>query len=73
MKNHVIRDLSPQEVAGEHWDTTADWSSEAGMSTAEYALGTVSATAFAGLLLWVVKQDWVKEGIESIFRNIFAY
>lgn len=46
--------------------------SEAGMATAEYALGTVAASTLAGVLIWVVKQGWIQEGIEAIFRGIFA-
>jgi len=47
--------------------------SEAGMATAEYAIGTVSATSFAGLLLWLIKQDWLREGLVNIFRSIFNF
>lgn len=46
-------------------------SSEAGMATAEYAVGTVAATSFAGILVWLIKQDWVREGLEAIIRAIF--
>ncbi len=49
-----------------------DVSGEAGMATAEYAVGTVAATSFAGLLLWLMKQPWVREAIESIFKAIFS-
>ncbi|MFT3944325.1 MAG: DUF4244 domain-containing protein [Ancrocorticia sp.] len=49
-----------------------DVSGEAGMATAEYAVGTVAATSFAGIVLWLVKQPWVKDAIESIFKAIFA-
>lgn len=45
--------------------------SEAGMATAEYAVGTVAATSFAGIILWLVKQPWVKDAIEGIFKQIF--
>ena len=34
-------------------------SGEEGMATAEYAVGTVAATSFAGIILWLVKQPWV--------------
>ena len=49
-----------------------DVSGEAGMATAEYAIGTVAASSFAGLLLWLMKQQWVKDAIESIFKAIFS-
>ena len=48
-----------------------DDSSEAGMATAEYAVGTVAATSFAGILVWLFKQDWVKDAIVSIVQAIF--
>lgn len=50
-----------------------DDSSEAGMATAEYAIGTVAATSFAGILVWLMKQDWVREALESIIKAIFAF
>lgn len=46
---------------------------EAGMATAEYAIGTVAATSFAGLLVWILDQPWVKEAIENIFQAIFNF
>ncbi|WP_054953012.1 DUF4244 domain-containing protein [Flaviflexus massiliensis] len=45
---------------------------EAGMATAEYAIGTVAATSFGGLLVWILDQPWVREALENIFRNIFS-
>lgn len=50
-----------------------DDSSEAGMATAEYAVGTVAATSLAGILIWLSKQSWLKEGIASIFKAIFKF
>ncbi|HMM95624.1 DUF4244 domain-containing protein [Phycicoccus sp.] len=39
---------------------------EAGMTTAEYAVGTVAAVAFAALLLAVVKSGPVKSALTGI-------
>ncbi len=50
-----------------------DTESEAGMATAEYAVGTVAATSFAGVILWLVKQPWVKEAVEGVFKSIFKF
>lgn len=47
--------------------------SEAGMATAEYAIGTVAATSFGGLLVWILDQPWIKEALENIFRSIFEF
>ncbi|MDQ8706698.1 DUF4244 domain-containing protein [Streptomyces sp. LHD-70] len=40
--------------------------SDAGMTTSEYALGTVAACGFAALLYKVVTSDAVREALESI-------
>lgn len=42
------------------------WLGERGMTTAEYAVGTVAAVAFAGLLLVVVKSGPVKSALSGI-------
>lgn len=39
---------------------------ESGMTTAEYAVGTVAAVAFAALLLGIVKSGPVKSALSSI-------
>lgn len=41
-------------------DGTPDPHGEAGMATAEYAIGTVAAAAFAGVLMSVLKSGSVK-------------
>lgn len=46
-------------------------SPEAGMATAEYAIGTVSATGIAGILWWLINQDWFRDGFVAIFKKIF--
>lgn len=46
-------------------------SSEEGMTTAEYAVGTVGATGIASILLWLSKQDWFKDLIADFFKSIF--
>lgn len=39
---------------------------EQGMTTAEYAVGTVAAVAFAGLLLAIVKSGPVKSALSKV-------
>lgn len=46
---------------------------EAGMATAEYAVGTVAATSFAGILIWLFEQGWFKDLISDLFRNLFNF
>lgn len=43
---------------------------ESGMVTAEYALGTVATTGIAGILIWLVQQEWFRELIASIFKTL---
>jgi hypothetical protein len=43
---------------------------EAGMTTAEYAVGTVSACGFAGLLFKLLTSDFGQTILESVFGKI---
>lgn len=45
---------------------------ESGMVSAEYALGTVASTGIAGILIWLSKQDWLRELIANIFRSLLG-
>ena len=40
-----------------------------GMSTAEYAIGTIAAAGFAGLLIVILKSDTVRAALESIIQE----
>ncbi len=42
---------------------------DAGMNTAEYAVGTLAAVAFAGLLLKVLTSDSVQQALASIIQR----
>ena len=42
---------------------------DAGMTTAEYAVGTVAAVAFAGLLLAIVRSDAVRAALTGIITS----
>jgi hypothetical protein len=42
---------------------------DAGMNTAEYAVGTIAAVAFAGLLLKVVTSDTVRAALAAIIQR----
>jgi hypothetical protein len=46
-----------------------DRGGDEGMSTAEYAVGTVAAAAFAGLLFKIVTSSEVKELLLGIIRR----
>lgn len=45
---------------------------EAGMATAEYAIATLAAAAFAGLLLVILRSDEVREALLSIIRQALS-
>lgn len=46
--------------------------SDAGMSTAEYAIGTIAAAAFAGILYTVVTGDNVVNGLTSLVQRALS-
>lgn len=45
---------------------------EAGMSTAEYAVGTLAAVTFATVLIAVVKSDAVKGALSGIIQTALS-
>ncbi|ACQ78884.1 hypothetical protein Bcav_0622 [Beutenbergia cavernae DSM 12333] len=47
-------------------------SAEAGMATAEYAIATLAAVAFAGLLLVILRSGEVREMLLSIIRDALS-
>ncbi|QOR47623.1 DUF4244 domain-containing protein [Trueperella pecoris] len=46
---------------------------ESGMVSAEYAVGTVATTSLAGILVWLVQQEWFRDAIVGIFKLIFSF
>lgn len=47
----------------------AQTSDEAGMATAEYAIGTLAAAAFAGLLLALIRSGSLTGALQSIIES----
>jgi hypothetical protein len=45
---------------------------ELGMSTAEYAVGTVGACGFGGLLYELLTSDWAQSMLQSIFEKALS-
>jgi hypothetical protein len=43
--------------------------SDSGMNTAEYAVGTLAAVAFAGVLLTVLRSDAVRSALQSVIER----
>lgn len=66
--------MTVRAVRMHRWGTTR-WQAvvvngrQAGMSTAEYAVGTLAAVAFAVVLIAVVKSGAVKSGLTSIIQQ----
>ena len=53
------------------WQAAAE-RAEAGMSTAEYAVGTIAAVAFAAVLIAVVKYATVRSALEGIISSALS-
>jgi Protein of unknown function (DUF4244) len=47
-------------------------SNELGMSTAEYAVGTVGACGFGALLFELLTSDWAQRLLQSIFERALS-
>ena len=45
---------------------------DAGMNTAEYAVGTLAAVAFAGLLYKVVTSDTVRAALDGVIQKALS-
>ena len=45
---------------------------EEGATTVEYAIGTIAAAGFAGLLIVILKSDAVRAALESIIREALS-
>ena len=43
--------------------------SEAGMTTAEYAVGTVAACGFGGILLTIIKSPFITGLLKDLFKK----
>lgn len=51
---------------------SAELSEEEGSTTVEYAIGTVAAAAFAGLLLVIVQSDAVRTALQGIIERALS-
>lgn len=64
----------PRVAGGRHrWrDAGAEAGAEAGMATAEYAIATLAAVGFAGLLVVILKSDEVRGFLLNIIRTALS-
>jgi hypothetical protein len=44
-----------------------------GMTTAEYAVGTVAACGFAGVLIELLGSDWIQELLKNVIEHAFSF
>jgi Protein of unknown function (DUF4244) len=42
---------------------------ERGMTTAEYAVGTVASCGFAGVLVKLLNESWVQDLLRNVFES----
>ncbi|MGV8880997.1 MAG: DUF4244 domain-containing protein [Rhodoglobus sp.] len=49
-----------------------DWSADEGAATAEYAIATMAAVSFAGLLVVIMRSDEVRAILMDLVRNALA-
>jgi hypothetical protein len=61
----------PWSVLARRWAAVRE-TAEAGMSTAEYAVGTVAACAFAAVLYRVVTGDSIVTGLTDLVDSALA-
>ena len=50
-------------------DDPSSGDSEEGATTVEYAIGTIAAAGFAGLLIVILKSDAVRSTLESVIQE----
>lgn len=72
----VTDDVAPGPAGGAGQDAPASrWAAlggDAGMATAEYAIATVAAAGFAGLLLLILRSDEVRNLLLGIVRGALS-
>ena len=66
----TLRDAA-QRLQGPRDDTSArvPRDPEEGATTVEYAIGTIAAAGFAGLLIVILKSDAVRAALESVIQE----
>lgn len=49
------------------------WNDDEGSATAEYAIATMAAVGFAGLLVVIMRSDEVRGILEDLVRNALSF
>jgi hypothetical protein len=50
-----------------------DWLAEEGMTTAEYAVGTVAAAGFGSILLKILMSSGIEQLLARVIQHAFAF
>lgn len=50
-----------------------DWLAEQGMTTAEYAVGTVAAAGFGSILLKILMSSGIEHLLARVIQHAFAF
>lgn len=66
----VVR-TAPARIAAMVQSRTAEGSGDEGMTTAEYAVGTVAACGFSGILYKVITSDTVLHLVKDVITRAF--
>ncbi len=70
-----MQELHPDALAGRPGARPGgvrDRASEAGMATAEYAIATLAAVGFAGVLVFIMRSDEVRGFLLNLIRSALA-
>jgi hypothetical protein len=67
-----VVELYPGAAAGRRTGIRRLWGSEAGMATAEYAIATLAAVGFAGLLVFILRSEEVRGFLLNLIRTALA-
>ena len=54
-------------------DTHTDADTDAGSATAEYAIATLAAVGFAGLLVVILRSDAVRQMLTNLIQHALSY
>ena len=65
----AVQDMGRAMRAGSGGFSAEGRDPEEGATTVEYAIGTIAAAGFAGLLIVILKSDAVRAALESIIQE----
>ena len=68
----TVQDMGRAMRAGSGGDSAEERDPEEGATTVEYAIGTIAAAGFAGLLIVILKSDAVRAALESIIQEALS-